>query len=109
VLRWDPEVIVTTDPNFAASVRGDPLWRSVAAVRSGRVHLAPGVPFGWIDFPPSINRLVGLRWLTKVLYPEAFPEDLKPHVREFYRRCYHQAPSDAQIDALLSTLAPRRT
>jgi iron complex transport system substrate-binding protein len=27
--------------------------------RRGRVHLAPAEPFGWIDFPPSINRLVG--------------------------------------------------
>ncbi len=108
VLRWDPEVIVTTDPNFEASVRRDPLWRDIAAVKAGRVHLAPGVPFGWIDFPPSLNRLVGLRWLARVLYPEAFPEDLRPFVREFYSRFYHQAPTAAQLDSLLATLQPRR-
>jgi iron complex transport system substrate-binding protein len=108
VLHWDPEVIVTTDPNFEASVRRDPLWRDIAAVKAGRVHLAPGVPFGWIDFPPSINRLIGLRWLARVLYPEAFPEDLRPLVREFYSRFYHQAPTAAQLDSLLATLQPRR-
>ena len=108
VLRWNPDVIVTTDPNFAASVRSDPLWRGIAAVRAGRVHLAPGVPFGWIDFPPSINRLIGLRWLARILYPDAFLEDLRPVVREFYTRFYHQAPTDAQLDALVASALPRR-
>jgi len=103
VLAWNPEVIVTTDPTWFASVRRDPLWRPVAAVASGRVHLAPAEPFGWIDFPPSINRLVGLRWLGRILYPDAFPEDLRPAVREFYTRCYHQAPTEAQLATLIAT------
>jgi iron complex transport system substrate-binding protein len=103
VLAWNPEVVVTTDPTFFASVRRDPLWRPVAAVASGRVHLAPAEPFGWIDFPPSINRLVGLRWLGRLLYPDAFPEPLSPVIREFYTRCYHQAPSEAQVRALVRT------
>jgi iron complex transport system substrate-binding protein len=71
------------------------------AVKAGRLHLSPNVPFGWIDFPPSVNRLIGLRWAARVLYPDAFPEDLRPIVRDFYTRCYHQAPSEAQLDMLL--------
>ena len=47
------------------------------AVRARRVHLSPKIPFGWVDFPPSVNRLVGLWWLAKFVYPEKFPEDLK--------------------------------
>jgi iron complex transport system substrate-binding protein len=102
IYRWDPEVIVTTDPTFFATVRTDPLWQAVGAVRSGRVHLAPAVPFGWIDFPPSINRLIGLPWLGRVLHPKAFTEDLRASVREFYSRIYHRTPSEAQIDSLLA-------
>ena len=59
VLLWNPDVIVTIDRDFAANVRSDPVWSSVAAVRSGRVHLSPKMPFGWVDFPPSVNRLIG--------------------------------------------------
>ncbi len=44
-----------------------------------------------------------LRWLARILYPQAFPEDLRPIVRDFYSRCYHQAPSEAQLDQLLRT------
>lgn len=59
VLLWNPDVIVTIDRDFFASVRRDPVWASVAAVRAGRVHLSPNLPFAWIDFPPSVNRLIG--------------------------------------------------
>ena len=69
VLLWNPDVIITIDRDFAASVRTDPVWASVAAVRAGRVHLSPKLPFGWVDFPPSVNRLIGLWWLAKILYP----------------------------------------
>ncbi|MGZ3290948.1 MAG: iron ABC transporter substrate-binding protein, partial [Xanthobacteraceae bacterium] len=69
VLLWDPEVIITIDQDFAADVPNDPAWASVAAVRTRRVHLSPKLPFGWVDFPPSVNRLIGLWWLAKILYP----------------------------------------
>jgi iron complex transport system substrate-binding protein len=101
VLRWNPDVVITIDPNYHALVRSHPLWRELKAIKAGRIYLAPNVPFGWIDFPPSINRLIGLRWLARVLYPDAFPEDLRPIVRDFYTRCYHQTPTEAQLDALL--------
>jgi iron complex transport system substrate-binding protein len=108
VLAWNPDAIVTIDRNFYASVWRDPLWQGLAAVRSGRVYLSPNVPFGWIDFPPSLNRLAGLRWLARSLYPEAFPEDLRPFVRDFYTRAYHQTPTSEQLDALVRTAEPRR-
>ena len=102
VLLWNPEVIITIDLNFAANVRNDPAWAPVAALRAGRVHLSPKLPFGWVDFPPSVNRLIGLWWLAKILYPEQFPEDLRALTRDFYQRFYHVPLSDAQIDRVLA-------
>lgn len=106
VLAWNPDVIVTIDSSFYALARTHPQWRDLPAISAGRLFLAPTLPFGWIDFPPSINRLIGLRWLARILYPDAFPEDLRPIVRDFYTRCYHQAPTDAQLDQLLRQPAP---
>jgi iron complex transport system substrate-binding protein len=102
VLLWNPDVIVTIDQDFAASVRSDPAWASVAAVKSGRIHLSPKMPFGWVDFPPSVNRLVGLWWLGKILYPELFKEDLRELTRDFYTKFYHVTPTDAQIEHVLA-------
>lgn len=101
VLPWDPEVIITIDPNFYAAVWKDPLWQGVTAVRMKRVYLSPAVPFGWVDFPPSVNRVIGLHWLSWVLYPERRPADPASVVREFFSHFYHRTPEDAQIDALL--------
>ena len=74
VLVWNPDVIVTIDQEFAASVRTDPSWASVKAVRDNRIHLSPKMPFGWVDFPPSVNRLIGLWWLAKIFIRNVFPK-----------------------------------
>ena len=66
VLAWNPEIIVTIDREFAANVRHAPGWAGVAAVRNNRIHLSPKLPFGWVDFPPSVNRMIGLWWLGKI-------------------------------------------
>jgi iron complex transport system substrate-binding protein len=102
VLLWNPDVIVTIDRDFTTTVRNDPAWAAVKAMREGRVHLSPKMPFGWVDFPPCVNRLIGLWWLAKILYPERFPEDLRELTRDFYRRFYHVTPSDLQIDHVLA-------
>ncbi|MDH4175733.1 MAG: iron ABC transporter substrate-binding protein [Betaproteobacteria bacterium] len=101
VLAWDPEVIFTNDPNFYEHVWRDARWGALAAVRAKRVHLAPHLPFGWFDFPPGPNRIIGLYWAGKILYPELFPEDLRAKTAEFYKLFHHRAPSAAQLDQLL--------
>jgi iron complex transport system substrate-binding protein len=102
VLAWDPEVIVTIDLAFSQSVRSDAGWASIRAVKTGRLHLSPKLPFGWIDFPPSVNRMVGLWWLAKLLYPAQFPEDIRSLAREFHTLFYQVTPSEAQLDAVLA-------
>jgi iron complex transport system substrate-binding protein len=67
------------------------------------VFLPPAVPFGWVDFPPSVNRLLGLRWLGRVLYPERFPEPLGPVISTFMERFYHRIPTPDQIDRFVRT------
>jgi len=103
VLLWDPEVILTTDPNYWKSVWTDPRWRTVKAVAAKRVYLSPHLPFGWFDFPPGANRLLGVWWAGKLLYPQAFDDvDLRAKVVEFHRLFYHREPSAAQLDSLLN-------
>ncbi|WP_255448358.1 iron ABC transporter substrate-binding protein [Telmatospirillum sp. J64-1] len=108
VWQWDPDVILTLEPHFHANVWEDPRWRNLRAVREGRVYLAPSLPFGWFDRPPSVNRLIGLRWLLAVLYPDNVQIPLREETRHFYRLFYHQEPSEEQLDQLLSAARPTR-
>ncbi len=59
----DPDVLIFSDPAMHAVLAGSEAWKSVRAVRDGHAMVAPDQPFGWIEEPPSINRLIGLAWL----------------------------------------------
>jgi iron complex transport system substrate-binding protein len=102
VVLWNPAIIVTNDPNFYRDVYKLPVWNGVSAVTKKRVYLSPHLPFGWFDYPPGANRLIGLVWLAQILYPDLFDFDLKKEVATFYKLFYHREPTAAQIDALLS-------
>ena len=102
VLAWQPDVILTVDRRFFATVRSDPIWREVKAVQAGHVHFVPDLPFSWLDNPPAPNRLIGLLWLGKLLYPASFPQDIRAEARRFYALFYQQEPSEAQLNGLLA-------
>jgi len=106
VLAWAPDTIITWDPHFYAGYASDPVWAAVPAVQAKRVFLAPRLPFGWIDAPPSINRIVGLRWIAGLLYPDKFPEDIRGVARDFIKLFYQVDVSDAALDRILAGAQP---
>ncbi len=101
VIVADPDTIVTWDRTFYGRVWQDPLWQGITAVRRGRVFLSPTAPFGWIDRPPSINRMMGLRWLAGLFYPDLWPGDLRAETHAFYKLWYHVDLGGAELDRLL--------
>ncbi len=107
VLRWNTDTILTLDERFYNTVWAHPVWSKLTAVQNKRVYLAPSLPFGWIDQPPSINRLIGITWLTRLFYPSAHQDrDMRDLVREFYRLFYQVKLSDMQLAELLKNAGP---
>jgi iron complex transport system substrate-binding protein len=106
IFAWNPDIVIAQERSFYDALRRDPGWRGLAAVRSQRVFLAPAQPFGWIDNPAGINRMVGLYWLSALFYPNALEEDLRTTVRDFYQTFYGVALTDRQLDALVRPAAP---
>jgi iron complex transport system substrate-binding protein len=102
ILAWQPDVILTVDRRFHSTIRTHPVWREVKAVQTGNIHFVPDLPFSWLDNPPAANRLIGLLWLGKLLYPAVFPQDIRAEARRFYALFYQKEPSDAQLDGLLA-------
>ncbi|MDE0407168.1 MAG: iron ABC transporter substrate-binding protein [Alphaproteobacteria bacterium] len=101
VIVADPDTIVTWDRTFYDRVWREPLWQGIAAVRQGRVYLSPTAPFGWIDRPPSINRMMGLKWLAGLFYPDLWQGELRAETRAFYRLWYHVDLDGPDLDRLL--------
>jgi iron complex transport system substrate-binding protein len=102
VIAWAPDTIVTLDRSFKTGAGAKPTWQPVPAVAAGRVFLAPSLPYGFIDAPPSVNRLIGLTWLLHTLYPEQAPGKLREQVRDFYRLFYQVDVTEADLDSLLN-------
>ena len=115
VIAWRPEVIlacpekVNPDGSWVPEWLGDPSWRQVPAVASGRVYLIPGAPFNWFDRPPSAARLLGIKWLLWVLYPERAKYDMVAETREFYRLFYWYDMSEAEARQMLDASRPKLT
>jgi iron complex transport system substrate-binding protein len=88
VIVWNPNTIITIDNNFFAATRTEAAWKEIAAVKDNRVFLSPSLPYGWIDEPPSVNRLLGLQWLVRLFFPQRFTDDMPTVARDFYKLFY---------------------
>jgi iron complex transport system substrate-binding protein len=101
LIGWNPKIIIADQLSAYDQLRRDPDLRSIAAVRDGHVYLAPTYPFGWIADPAGINRLIGLHWLSTLLYPAATQEDIRSDVCDFYDHFYRIKLTNAQVEALV--------
>jgi iron complex transport system substrate-binding protein len=107
VIAWQPDVIVTLDRAFFQGVKAKPGWNQLRAVMQDKLYLAPSLPWGWIDAPPSLNRLIGLRWLLATFYPAEAGLDLRADTRAFYALFYGVMLDDPQLDRLLGGTGAR--
>jgi iron complex transport system substrate-binding protein len=107
LLAWNPDVIVVVGDftaqadGFGSIMKRDPAWNRLKAVREGRVYEVPQYPFNWFGRPPSVNRLIGAKWLAQCLYPQLVNYDLAKETRAFYKLFYHRELSDSEIMELL--------
>jgi iron complex transport system substrate-binding protein len=101
IFEWNPAIIIAQQRSFYNALQRDRGWRGLDAVTKKRDYLAPAEPFGWIDDPPGVNRIIGLPWLSALCYPDVYQEDLRASVREFYDQFYRIKLSDRQLEALV--------
>lgn len=100
IAHWNPEIIITQSDMTRQYLNTNPVWRSLDAVAQGRVYGFTGLPFGWLDAPPGINRLLGLRRLQSHFDPQ-LAAGIADDIGQFFRLFYHAELSDAQLAELL--------
>ena len=90
LMQWQPDVIVTMDANYYAMLKKGGVWNNLNAVKNKKFYLAPSkIPFGWLDGPPSINRVLGIIWMQRTLYPETIAEDyFHAQIQKYYKLFY---------------------
>ncbi|MDR0904831.1 MAG: ABC transporter substrate-binding protein [Oscillospiraceae bacterium] len=97
---WDPEVILFAPGSVYGSVAADPTWSQLQAVKNNNFYEVPLGPYNWMGSPPSINRYLGMLWLTNILYPEFAVFNLYDQVKEYYNLFYGYDLSVADYDEL---------
>jgi len=102
IAEYNPDIVLASTPEVAKQLAADPTWRAVPAIAAGKVYAVPAVAFGWLGTPPGVNRLIGLEWLSALLYPQQPKRDLAADVRAFYHSYYHIDLADAQVQTLLA-------
>ncbi|MDR2616184.1 MAG: ABC transporter substrate-binding protein [Oscillospiraceae bacterium] len=85
---WNPEVIIFAPGSVYSDVAGDPAWSQLDAIKNGKYYEVPQGPYNWMGSPPSINRYLGMIWLTGILYPSLAEFDLYEEILEYYELFY---------------------
>ena len=96
VTALKPTVVILADP--VAAEQGAPLRKVLPA--ETRFLVDRGLPYGWIERFPSLNRLIGAMWLASHLYPDeiSFPAE---EARRISVALFHQLPTDPSVDAMV--------
>lgn len=100
IALWDSEYVIFGTAESYAGLETDPAWAELRAVKEGKCLLVPTQPQNWLGSPPGAQRILGLIWLTAVLYPNYCDYDVKAEVKEFYELFFHCTLSDEQLDAI---------
>ncbi|MGB4504162.1 MAG: ABC transporter substrate-binding protein, partial [Syntrophaceticus sp.] len=89
IVLWDPEVIIFAPDSIYSSVAEDKAWQKLTAIKNGKYYEVPMSPYNWMGFPPSVNRYMGMIWITQLLYPDKAQYDLYKETAKYYELFYH--------------------
>ncbi len=101
ILQWNPEVVIFSKGSIYDTAAEDPVWQSVDAIKNGQYYEAPFGPYNWMGFPPAVQRILGMKWMAKVLYPEVAEYDLYEEIAEYFDLFYHTELTKEQYDVLM--------
>lgn len=104
VVAWNPEIIVLG--GTAGSIdTADPLWRTIRAVRDGRILRNPAGMFAWDRY--GTEYLLQLRWAASVLHPGLFSgTDIVALTQRFYRDYFGYPLSPPEARRIVAALPP---
>jgi iron complex transport system substrate-binding protein len=100
IVRWDPDVIIVASTRAKDAITGDPRWRTIKAIRDGRVYVPPR--YAGLD---GLQAVLGMVWTQGVLLGPDDPNTratLAAITQDYYRLFYGHPLTPAQIGQLAS-------
>lgn len=101
ILTWNPDVILVSPNTIYDEMADDEVWSQISAVKNNKYYEVPEGPYNWMGFPPSVQRLLGMNWLAKILYPEEATYDLYNETKTFYNLFFHHELTKDEFNKLV--------
>ena len=106
IALWNPDLIVFGPNSIYSTVSEIDAWQGIAAIDSGNYYEVPSEPYSWLHNPPTVNQILGIQWLPRICYPQAYDNDLQQVVTEYYQLFYGYELSQAEYDELVAGALP---
>ena len=103
---WNPELIIFQSGSIYDSVGTDPAWSQIAAIADNNYYEVPSNPWCWMNNPPTVNQLMGMQWLPRLLYPDKFDDSIEDVTKAYYSTMYGYDLSDAELSEILQGALP---
>ena len=100
IALWNPDYVLFAADSIYDTVLEMDTWTEISAIRNGNYLKVPEGPHNWIGTPPSVQRYLGLIWLTAQLYPEYCSYDAEAQVYEYYELFYNCELTAEQFESL---------
>lgn len=100
VLKWNPDVMIVTDPSMKAVLMEDSLYSDINGVKNGAIYSIPTVAHVWGN--RTVEQPLTVFWTMNKLYPEVVGTDeLKEKISYFYSHFFQYEVSEEQLDAII--------
>ena len=97
---WNPEFVIFGPGSIYSTVKEHETWSKIDAIVNDRYVEVPSAPYNWMNMPPSVQRYLGLIWLTAELYPEYCDYDVKEEIKEYFKLFYDCDLSDEEYNSI---------
>ncbi|WP_241156041.1 ABC transporter substrate-binding protein [Adlercreutzia sp. ZJ154] len=104
---WNPELIIFQKGSIYDTVGSDPAWSGIAAIANNNFYEVPNNPWCWMNNPPTVNQLMGMQWLPRLLYPDKFNNSIEDVTKAYYKTMYNKDLTDAELSEILQGALPR--
>lgn len=89
LINFNPDYIVFEEKSMFDTVSSLPEWQDINAIKNNNYYLVPSVPYNILGFPPSIQKIIGIKWLMAKLYPDDINFNIEDEFVKFYKLFYN--------------------
>jgi iron complex transport system substrate-binding protein len=101
LVKWDPDILIVTEPRDVERVKIDRVFSQLKAVKSGRIYVVPVGAHTWSN--RTAEQPLTVLWAAETFHPGRLKDlNLAAETKRFYREFFDHDLADAAITEILS-------